>query len=264
MSYQLMAWAAQQTTGSATRKAVLLALANRANHDTGRCDPSVERICEETELAERSVRQALADLADTGLIQRERKRRADGSLGTYRYSFPLADPAPPAAADAGRPAAADAAQNQEVPNRVEELAIARSSREVTKYDPQKGTKIEGRNLPFDALCQATGASATHDAKQVATALKAIRGRAFGGAAIESDPATVEAALASAIHDHAAAYRERWPDIELTPTALAKHWDRVTQPRTNGHANGHPPRRYGYGVTSSELGEWAAQLRSEGR
>lgn len=93
MSYQLMSWAATQTTGSPTRKAVLLALANRANHDTGQCNPSIRRICEETEFGATAVKSALFDLADAGLIVRRRRRRADGSLGTYTYTFPSVVPA---------------------------------------------------------------------------------------------------------------------------------------------------------------------------
>lgn len=88
MSYQLMAWAAEQTTGSITRKAVLLSLANAANHHTGRCFPSVERIARETEASERTVRRALDELESAGLITRERRRREDGTLGTYEYAFP--------------------------------------------------------------------------------------------------------------------------------------------------------------------------------
>lgn len=100
-----MAWASSQHTGSASRKAVLLALANRANHDTGLCCPSVERISEETEIGERTVRQALADLHADGFITRTRTRREDGSFSNYRYGFPLADPAPPPATVAADPAA---------------------------------------------------------------------------------------------------------------------------------------------------------------
>ena len=88
MSYQLMGWAAEQQTGSITRKAVLMALANAANHHTGRCYPSVAKLCEETEGKPTAVKDALAALAEQGLIKRTRRRRRDGSLGTYEYTFP--------------------------------------------------------------------------------------------------------------------------------------------------------------------------------
>lgn len=113
-----MAWAAEQRTGSPTRKAVLMALANAANHHTGRCFPSVERLAHETEASERTVRRALDDLEAAGLIARERRRRDGGTLGTYVYRFPPADTAtgrPPDTAT-GRPPVTTAALNQEEPN----------------------------------------------------------------------------------------------------------------------------------------------------
>ena len=55
---------------------VLLALANRHNQETGRCDPSVATICEDTQLSERAVRAALRELEGLKLITTtERKLR---------------------------------------------------------------------------------------------------------------------------------------------------------------------------------------------
>jgi len=89
MSFKLVAWAMEQKTGSPTKKWVLVALANVANHHTGRCDPSIEHLAEETELGESTVRRLLKELADDdGLITRKRKRRSDGSLGVYEFGFP--------------------------------------------------------------------------------------------------------------------------------------------------------------------------------
>lgn len=116
-----MAWASEQTTGSATRKAVLMALANAANHHTGRCHPSMKRIATETELSSRSVERATADLLEMGFLARTRRRRSDGTLGTYSYSFPAAnlslpsdiESAGPPDTDDARPPDTVSAQNQE-------------------------------------------------------------------------------------------------------------------------------------------------------
>ncbi len=89
MSWVELGWAVQQKTGSPTRKAVLLVLANHANGGTRRCDPHMQHIAEELELSLRSVERATADLVEQGLIGRSRKRRADGSWGGYTYTFPL-------------------------------------------------------------------------------------------------------------------------------------------------------------------------------
>lgn len=55
---------------------VLLVLANRHNQETGRCDPSNARICEDTQLSERAVRKAIRELEQLKLITTtERKQR---------------------------------------------------------------------------------------------------------------------------------------------------------------------------------------------
>jgi hypothetical protein len=109
----LIAWAYEQQVGSPTRKAVLLALANRANHDNGRCDPLIENLAKETELGISTVRQAIKDLCEAGVITRSRKRRADGSYSGYSYTFPGAG-APPPGASAGPPPGASGPEPEEV------------------------------------------------------------------------------------------------------------------------------------------------------
>lgn len=48
---------------------VLVMLANRHNQETGRCDPSNARLCDDTQLSERGVRKALRELEVLGLIR---------------------------------------------------------------------------------------------------------------------------------------------------------------------------------------------------
>lgn len=55
---------------------VLVALSNRHNQETGRCDPSLATICADTQITERTVRKSLRELEGLGLITTtERKRR---------------------------------------------------------------------------------------------------------------------------------------------------------------------------------------------
>ena len=85
-----MAWAAEQRTGSPARKAVLMALTNCANHQTGDCHPSVPHLADETELGDSTVRRALKELEAAGLIGRERIRFDETQrYGGYVYTFPL-------------------------------------------------------------------------------------------------------------------------------------------------------------------------------
>jgi DNA-binding transcriptional ArsR family regulator len=88
VSVELMGWAYRQTVGSPTRKAVLVAVADAANGHTGKCCPSVEHLAEMTELDESTVRRALVRLVEDGYLARTRRRRPDGSLGVYDYTFP--------------------------------------------------------------------------------------------------------------------------------------------------------------------------------
>ena len=53
---------------SAPARLVLIALANRHNQETGRCDPSVSRLCADTQCSERAVRLALRELEKNRLI----------------------------------------------------------------------------------------------------------------------------------------------------------------------------------------------------
>jgi hypothetical protein len=96
MSIAAMAWAKRQKTGSATRKAVLMAIADYADA-AGSCWPSQRAIMEETELSERAVRNALAELADAGLLNRVERRRPDGSRASDMLTLNMGEqPAPDA------------------------------------------------------------------------------------------------------------------------------------------------------------------------
>lgn len=166
-----MAWAAEQRTGSPTRKAVLLSIANAANYHTGRCHPSVRRICEETEFGPTAVKNALADLTAAGLIERRRRRRQDGSLGTYEYVFPHVVQADdvetgdglPGTAGVSRPGTAGVSLNQEVLN--QESVEANASTQVAIVT-RRGWKADGRVVTDEedefarrvlaAWCAATG------------------------------------------------------------------------------------------------------------
>jgi DNA-binding transcriptional ArsR family regulator len=69
--------------GAAARKLTLIALADRAGDD-GVCWPSVAKIAHDTELSESTVRRALRELCELGLIEVQR-RRVDGASMTNAY-----------------------------------------------------------------------------------------------------------------------------------------------------------------------------------
>ncbi len=88
MSWQATAWAVRQKAGNPGAKLVLLVIANYAD-ENGECWPSIERLAEETEQGESTIRRHLAGLKSAGLLAWERQRRSDGSLSVNRYSLPL-------------------------------------------------------------------------------------------------------------------------------------------------------------------------------
>lgn len=71
MSLRAVIWAyeAVETADiSPTAASVLVALSFFHNQETGRCDPSLSRICKRTKFSERAVRNALRDLEEAKLI----------------------------------------------------------------------------------------------------------------------------------------------------------------------------------------------------
>ncbi|KRP85218.1 hypothetical protein AOQ73_39105 [Bradyrhizobium pachyrhizi] len=88
MSWQATAWAIKQKTGSARRKAVLLALANYADAN-GVCWPSQERLARDTEQSVDSVQRHSNALEELKLIKREAMPKRRGHYAGYRYSLAI-------------------------------------------------------------------------------------------------------------------------------------------------------------------------------
>lgn len=84
MSFQAMAWAVDQKLPT-MRKFVLLMLANRTNHDTGRCDPSHKRIADDCGMSIATVKRAIKELiADGYLSQESRTKNGEKQPNQYR------------------------------------------------------------------------------------------------------------------------------------------------------------------------------------
>lgn len=232
MSFQLQAWASRQTTGSPTRKAVLLALANAANHHSGQCNPSIELIGIETELGSTAVKRALKDLVEQGLITRERNRRQDGSLGTYSYRFPETargvQPETPGVPGPGTRGVPQEEQGSSEPGTTAEAVVARSP------DPPKLVLINGQNLAFNALAEVCAVDPGGGrGKTLAAALNGpagIRAQAWremqeGRVGPRCAPGDGwERLLSGLVYQRAEQYRKKMPaGTILTPSALAKWW-----------------------------------------
>jgi hypothetical protein len=76
------------------------------------------------------------------------------------------------------------------------------------------------DLCWEALVEETAANPEMERGKLNTALRAIKTCAFGEGFVD------EQGVATEIHLRAQAYRNLWPHLTLTPTALATHWRRV--------------------------------------
>ena len=86
MSWQATAWAVKQKTGSASRKVLLLVLANYAD-EFGICWPSQEALKAETEMSEDTIQRQSKVLKLLGLVKIVRRRRKDGTWPALLYQL---------------------------------------------------------------------------------------------------------------------------------------------------------------------------------
>lgn len=85
MSFQAMTWAVEQEL-PALQKLVLLMLANCSNHHTGQCNPSHDRLARECGMSKDSVKRAISELAEKGLLDIRRVTK-DGVNLPNQYSL---------------------------------------------------------------------------------------------------------------------------------------------------------------------------------
>lgn len=88
MSNDVLNWAKRITVGGQTRKAVLLLLADHAD-DKGRAWPSQSTVATILEMSERTVRGAIKDLTEAGILVRKARWRDDGTRGTDILKFDM-------------------------------------------------------------------------------------------------------------------------------------------------------------------------------
>lgn len=88
VSNVVLNWAKRVTVGGQTRKAVLLLLADYAD-DKGRAWPSQETVATILEMSERTVRSAIKELVEAGVLVRKPRWRPDGTRGTDILRFDM-------------------------------------------------------------------------------------------------------------------------------------------------------------------------------
>lgn len=93
MSIQAMSWAWAQPIDDLAAKVTLLALADYADHETGRCYPTVEQIACRTRQSDRSVQRKLRWLEEHGYVRVVPSTAADGRRRANTYFLVFDDAA---------------------------------------------------------------------------------------------------------------------------------------------------------------------------
>lgn len=236
MSVHVMSWVFRHSEERLGNRLVLLVLADYASDEGASAFPKIDTIAAEARLSRSQAIRCLKSLVENGAIEEIGKRPS----GTKEYRVlmeegsHIATPGVASTSDGasqgshpGTPGVAgrDPIHHEPPVTTEPPLSLAPAAR---AYDPLKGRQIDGRNLPWDALAQETGADERVEAGQLAAALKKIRSYVAPELSpqVIAEPAACERHIANQIRGRARLYRTRWPTVECTPTALAKHWSRV--------------------------------------
>lgn len=95
MSFQAMTWATEQEL-KANEKIVLVMLANRCNHDTGRCDPAHKRLARECGMSLSTLKRCIEKLETAGLLTIEHRELNGVSLpNQYHLHLDVSSQRPP-------------------------------------------------------------------------------------------------------------------------------------------------------------------------
>ncbi|MEM6381099.1 MAG: helix-turn-helix domain-containing protein [Pseudomonadota bacterium] len=88
MSFQALNWVKSMQLGDSSARFVAYMLANYADEE-GTCFPTIAMLAGDTDLSERTVRDAIKRLEDKALVTKVRQRNQDGTLGRNRYKLAL-------------------------------------------------------------------------------------------------------------------------------------------------------------------------------
>lgn len=117
---QSLAWAMSIRGLDASSFRVLIALVNRANHNTGECFPSHRLIAEDCEMSVATVKRVQDRLVGRGVITVHQQTRDNGSKTSNRYRLAIAQDEPPIA------------QNEPSPQLTGEPSITRNNKHTSR------------------------------------------------------------------------------------------------------------------------------------
>jgi len=241
--------------------------------------PGQDEFAKQIPCSERTLREALRELETAGLL--ETRRRGLGKTNSYVLLAPetAAKSDGSRAAESAAPEPADSADPSMPLKESKSKGVASatplrrgsnsSGEERPPGSPPKVAKVDGKNLPLDALCEVCGVDPrgprlqeaivalngrlhrttgrplsegmTHLFWREASDWAAEHGEADRLAAIE--PTEYARALERAIRRKAERYRERHDGVEMSPSALLRWWFDLEKER---------PARRRAGMTADEM------------
>jgi DNA-binding Lrp family transcriptional regulator len=226
----------------------LYAILARYADTVGKATPKRRTLATRMGVSVDTVDRVLRELEMSGAIKREARfesdeysgasRQTTNEITVYRLRLPVRTDAEGGPSTDAEPALGTGAepvnesQVEREPTEREDLAAVPAAR---GYDALKGMKLDVRNIPWDALRTVTNADEKVEAGQLAKALKQIRGFVVPTMSeqVLEEPSLSEQHIAQQIRARARLYRDRWPNVELTPLALAKNWSRVLTAQPGG-------------------------------
>jgi hypothetical protein len=170
--------------------------------------PARSTLAKKMRCSVKSVDRRIAELVEHGALTVEARYDDAGDRTSNRYTLRMSPPGGVKSDATGGDTVDAQNQTQVEPERT------RSEDLVLRERP--------RNLPFDALADATGANPAASGGEIAKALAAIKTQLPA----DLQPDVPAGWFVAEIYRRADNYRSLYPDWALTPSALAKHWNRV--------------------------------------
>lgn len=137
MSISALNWAFNMRGVSVSQKVVLISLANFAD-EAGYAFPSIKTIADMSCVSESSVRRALSDLVDAGILRIDYRFRADGSQTSSGYFLSLTPPVnltPPPPTVTPPPVTADTPYNHQITTTLIDTDVSIKQKRKSRIKP---------------------------------------------------------------------------------------------------------------------------------
>lgn len=220
----------------------LYAVLGRYANENRQSFPSRRTLAARLRCSVKTVDRTLSELEQAGALTVERRRDEEGDNATNLYTLRFAPPgviddAPGRVTDDAPGGDTDDAQNEsqverEPDEREQTLPPATVSAVGATYDPLKGARIAGRDLPWDALAEETEATGEIHGSRMKRALASIRAEAWNDVRptlqdpefwIAMNWEHYERQLAEEIHMRARKLHADGPNLTYGPEGIARNW-----------------------------------------